>query len=345
MATDQKGIPMIRGLLLGVLLMGAGQAHAQLSGFDNRDYHRADSVAALYQGEDLTNLPILAHKLTADLPSELEKFRAIYTWVATNIENDYGYYLRNKQKRKKLLHRPAELKAWNEEFRSKVFKKLLKEQSTICTGYAYLVRELANFAGIDCHIIDGYGRTAEANVGGQGIPNHSWNAVRLNNKWYLCDATWSSGSIDPQKKSFVRNYNDGYFLAAPELFARNHYPLDSAWLLTDTQPTLQAFLEGPLVYKHAFSHQLQPIAPATLQVPAKKSEVFVLTLKTAKNADVNQLTLELKRGKDSRTVKPEVNQVGDELYELHYSFKQRGKYDVHLKSGKDYIVTYTLNVK
>ena len=33
----------------------------------------------------------------------------------------------------------------------------------------------------------------QANVGGTGVANHSWNAVQLNSNWYLCDATWSSG--------------------------------------------------------------------------------------------------------------------------------------------------------
>ena len=63
----------------------------------------------------------------------------------------------------------------------------------MCTGYAYLIKEMCFIADLDCEIIDGYARAFDANVNGLESLNHSWNAVKLNNKWYLCDATWSSG--------------------------------------------------------------------------------------------------------------------------------------------------------
>ena len=63
----------------------------------------------------------------------------------------------------------------------------------MCTGYAYLIKELCFLANIESEIIDGYARTVRSNIDALDMANHSWNAVKLNNKWYLCDATWSSG--------------------------------------------------------------------------------------------------------------------------------------------------------
>jgi transglutaminase/protease-like cytokinesis protein 3 len=89
---------------------------------------------------------------------------------------------------------------------------------------------------------DGYGRTAQSNIRGEGIANHSWSAVQLNRIWYLCDATRSSGAVDVAQSRFMRNFNDCYFLADPDLFVRNHYPLDSSWMLLAKKPTLHDFL-------------------------------------------------------------------------------------------------------
>ena len=61
---------------------------AQISDFDSINFTRADNIAKRNSNLDLKNLPLLAHKLTFDLPSDAEKFRAIYTWVCTNIKGD-----------------------------------------------------------------------------------------------------------------------------------------------------------------------------------------------------------------------------------------------------------------
>ena len=54
---------------------------------------------------------------------------------------------------------------------------------------------MAGFANIECVIIDGYGKTAQNPIDTHSTPNHSWNAVKLNGDWFLCDATWSAGQI------------------------------------------------------------------------------------------------------------------------------------------------------
>ena len=332
-------------ILLIFLLIINGTVQAQLADFENVDFHKADSIAASYKGEDLRNLPILAYKLTSNLSTELEKFRAIYTWVSTNIDNDYSYYLKNKKKRKKLQHDSIALTKWNNSFKVLVFKKLLKEQKTVCTGYAYLVSELAALADINCKIIDGYGRTVTTNIGGEGIPNHSWNAVLLNNKWYLCDATWSSGEFNLDKGEFIRDYNDGYFLSTPSLFVKNHYPLDTAWVLMNNKPQLNEFLHAPLIYKHSFKHHIIPIAPEVMKIQLVKNESVTFLLEAPGTINMNDINLELRSGSNNRMVKPDIIRNKEGLLELKYAFKSLGHYDVHIKLVEDYIVTYTIRVK
>jgi hypothetical protein len=80
--------------------------------FMHTDFKKADSIAALYSRYSLKDLKGLANKLTNALPTEEEKFRAIYRWVCNNIEYDYALYILNKQKKKKIKSQ-SEMNEWN----------------------------------------------------------------------------------------------------------------------------------------------------------------------------------------------------------------------------------------
>lgn len=144
---------------------------------------------------------------------------------------------------------------------------------------------------------------------------------------------------------YLHEYNEGYFLAEPELFATNHYPLDTTWLLMKKKPEISDFLEGPLVYKYAFNHHIQPISPATLQVNATKNEPLTFSFKAPDSTNTKQINLEIIIGRNSSSFTPEVNRNKDGFFELNYTFRNAGKYDVHIRYDKDYLVTYTVRVR
>jgi len=305
------------------------------------NYRKADSVASLYPGHSLQNLKALADKLTTPLNTQQEKFRAIYFWVSNNIDNDYSYYLRNKKKREKWRDNPEALKEWNRKFSAQVFNKLLKEHKTVCTGYAYLIRELAYHAGLTSVIVDGYGRTAQSNIGWPGYVNHSWNAIQIDNQWYLCDATWSSGAINLQEGSFVKKFDDAYFMADPSLFVLNHYPLDSTWMLLDTKPTLADFLNGPLIYSSTYRYQVLPQSPETFYVTISKNETVQFRLRQGQPGMYKTAALQL----NGTSVSPITYVSEDGRLDLNYTFSSRGKYTVHVVLDDSYVVTYLVTVK
>lgn len=321
-------------------------AFSQRSDFSHINFKKADSIAAQYSGESLKNLPVLTHNLTADLTTDVEKFRAIYTWVSTNIENDYSSYLKTRKKRKKLAEDKEALLEWNNSFTPKVFENLLKHKKTACTGYAYLIRELASLANINCKIIDGYGRTATLILNENSIPNHSWNAVELNGKWYLCDPTWSAGRIvlEEDGPKFEADYFDGYFLASPSLFVKNHFPLEKDWSLMTETPTFKTFLEGPVVYKEAFKTNIIPVAPIKMQLQIVKNECVSFTLSTSKILESKNMSLLLNNGGSSKSIQPIVTR-NQKDYILQHTFEKSGKYDVHIKADDIIIATYVVRVK
>lgn len=328
-------------LTLLIILSSTGRLLSQGDAFADVDFGKADSVAALYPDYSLRDLRKLADRLTTPLSSDAEKFRAIYSWICSNVESDYQYYVTNKTKREKLHNNPEALKKWNKKFSTLVFKKLLNEKKTVCSGYAYLLKELAYSAGLSCVIIDGYGRTAEANIGGPGIANHSWNAIQLNGQWYLCDATWSSGSIDTQNGTFVKRFDEAYFLADPSLFIRNHYPLDSSWILMPDKPTLPEFLKRPLVYSSIYQYKITEIFPASFDISVTKGQKVSFRFKAAREKILQKVELQI----NGSRISPQFSQEPDGYFVIDHIFTSNGKFVVHILLNSSYAFTHDVKVK
>jgi len=149
---------------------------------------------------------ILADKLTRPFKTEVEKVRAIYYWIAVNINYDYkGYYSQNENEYTWLVN------------------DVLKKRIAVCSGYSNLFKTLCDDAKISSKVIEGYSGP---------VLEHAWNVVRIDCKWYLLDVTWGS----------TLN-NDYYFLCPPEYFINDHYspPPYEKWNLLKHPPTLKEF--------------------------------------------------------------------------------------------------------
>lgn len=331
-------------LLLTIIIGLSSPSFANKNDFRDVDFSIADSIALDLAGYSIKNIPELSGKLTNSLSTDVQKFRAVYRWVCENIENDYFLYAINKQKREKYHGKPDKLKKWNAKLAKKVRKKLINENKTVCTGYAYLVKELAYYAGLKCVIIDGYGRTANSNIGGPGYQNHSWNAVMLDSSWYLCDATWSSGSIDSQKSSFIKGFDDAYFLADPKVFIQNHYPTDIKWSLLDSTVELRYFLDAPLIYKGAVKNGLIMKKPTTFNNLIEKGNALDLEFTFDGKFQNEDIVMEIiQRSRISKII-PELKSNDIGRHSINYTFYDLGEYDVHLKSSDEYLVTVNVKV-
>lgn len=330
-------------VILLLLISLSNVTHGQLQDFRNTDFKRADSVAALWSKYGLSNLKVLAVNLTYSLPTEEEKFRAIYKWVCSNIEYDYTLYTKNQYKRKNIKD-AEELKAWNSKIRTRMFRNLRDKQKTVCTGYAYLVEQLAKHAGLNCIIIDGYGRTVESNVRGAGHANHSWNAVELHDKWYLCDPTWSSGAYDTQQRKYVKKFDDAYFLADPSLFLRNHYPLDTTWMLVHEKPSLHEFLNGPLIYVNAYHYQFNPLYPQTFDITVTKGEIVHFKFSNSSTRAIEKTELVVNRSGTVNKLPVAVHTDETGQYRMDHVFTTKGTHIIHILLNDSYVVTYHVTV-
>ena len=341
--------------LFACFVLVSASLHAQLADFQHRNFHRADSIADAYFGAPVTDLAALADNLTRSLVHEEDKFRSIYKWVCNNIEFDYELFRINREKRDK-FDTPEALQAWNKKLTPLVFRNLIVEKKTVCTGYAWLVQQLAKHAGISCIIVDGYGRNATVNVRKGGKPNHSWNAVKLNGKWYLCDATWAGGAYDADREIFIKKYDDSYFLADPNVFVRNHYPVDAQWMLLGAEdpkievrnskfenPTLNEFLNGPLIYSSAYRFSITQLYPATFDINVTKNEV--VQFRFASDQLIKQAELSVHGPDDVQSYRPGLAKDPTGLYSLEHTFAEKGRHIVHVLLSNSYAYTYTVTVK
>ncbi|WP_299120114.1 transglutaminase domain-containing protein [uncultured Tenacibaculum sp.] len=315
---------------------------SQVSDFKNIDFTKADNIAKLNHGENLINLPLLCYKLTHKLNSDVEKFRAIYSWVSNNVKVDYPIYKKVIQNRKKLIKDSISLNLWNKIYKEKVFKTLINKKRTICTGYAYLIKEMANIVDIECRIIDGYGRTVTSNMNSLKIPNHSWNAVNLDGKWYLCDATWSSGYID-EKRQFIQDYNDGYFLTHPDLFNKNHYPLKKKWQLS-SKLTENSFVEAPIVYGEIFKYKISPLTPVVMKINTNKNIPITFKYKLLNNHFSEKISLICIYNQKEKKLNIYDFKNKDDFISFKYCPTKGGNYDVHLKINNDIVASYIINI-
>lgn len=317
---------------------------AQKADFNNINFSKADNIAKSYKSKNLLNLNEITFNITKDLETDVEKLRSIYVWICNNIANDFGLYSKNKRKRERFKEDSIRLHEWNSEFKTILFKRLLKKKKTICTGYAYLLKEMCSIVGIEAKIVNGFGRTSDVDFTTLTEANHSWNLVKINGKWYLCDPTWATGISFPEEGKFYFQFNEGYFLTVPQLFFKNHYPLQKEYsLLNDATPTLQEFTEMPLLYGEAYNFLETHISPNKMHQEIKQNDVFTFEYQLKKDIKIDDLKLIFSSGSNEKTVQPEIN-LQDKRLAITYQFKNRGFYDVHLYHQQKIIATYTFKI-
>lgn len=209
------------------------------------DYDRIDRIAK--QSKEYLSLGGLVRELTRELKEDQDKARVIYAWIAYHI--DYDWY-----KYEKIL----------EDRFLKQGKDIFKTRLGVCGDIAELYQRMAHLAGLKCEVVIGYaGRKLSKKT--LEDSRHAWNAVEIDNKWYLVDATWGSQGGDSfgknirsdahyrrevkkrKPKKINRNMlektiDERYFMADPDFLIQTHFPHDKKWQLIRFPKSLRSFL-------------------------------------------------------------------------------------------------------
>ncbi|APY07719.1 hypothetical protein BWZ20_05150 [Winogradskyella sp. J14-2] len=215
-----------------------------------QDFAKIDSVVATYPN-NFDSIETFTSKIELDFKTDLEKVRAAYFWIANNIMYDYdsansvrvsGYHYNDD----------SEL----EKIQMKYAANVLKDKKAVCEGYAQLLKYTLKALEIKCEVIDGYAKTDIKEIGKvKNEENHAWNAVYLNKKWQLIDATWSTGNEENKPNHF--DFNDVYFLIEPEHLVWSHFPDDKKWQLIKKPISILAFFYSPIIHSGFYNSDLK----------------------------------------------------------------------------------------
>ncbi|MEI8278867.1 MAG: transglutaminase domain-containing protein [Bacteroidota bacterium] len=165
--------------------------------------------------------------------------RAIYTWIATNVDFDC------KAARHPKHHLTNALTALN-------------DRASTAEGYTDLYKTLCDLAKIKCITIEGYGKSNTYGIGDMyDRDRHVWNAVCINNKWFLVDPTWAAGTTDVHLWKFNKAYTEAWFFPDNKLFAYSHFPDNKKMQYIDTPVTAVVYNRSPVVGAAAVQYHIR----------------------------------------------------------------------------------------
>ena len=255
-----------------------------------------------------------------------EKVRTAFYWISENI----GY-----------SHKAVNDRAYS----SKDITSLIQSGEALCSGYANLMEYFCKKFGVECVTIDGTGRSLYSDIvlNPQKLAaDHSWNAVKLNGKWKLIDATWGSGYTNYATGEYQRKRNEKYFLADSKFFIYKHFPLKSEWQLLDTAVNAEKFCNWPYIDEGYFANNITAVAPFELYIDKKPGESVQFKFYTKKK--LSHIALE---SLDNLVVERGRLTTGNNFYTYTFKPKKTGEFDLRVSlfyldetAGYNY-VTYT----
>ncbi len=199
----------------------------------------ADRHALAAPADVQTSVPTLGAYLARASGHERGKARAIFRWLAANVDYDV-----------------AALAAFS--MPSAGPDDVLRRRRAVCQGFSDLFVALAQTAGLDAAAVSGYARGASYRVGEPYTEHdrHAWNAVKCEGRWMLIDPTWGAGHVDVRSSGYTRCFDPFWFFTPPEQFIHTHWPSDTRWQLL-SRPMSQSEQEALPYYRSEwFTHGL-----------------------------------------------------------------------------------------
>ncbi|HMU46291.1 MAG TPA: transglutaminase domain-containing protein [Chitinophagaceae bacterium] len=298
----------------------------------------------------------LAKELTQSCQTDREKVTRIFRWITDNISyktKAYRIPVIGAQSRRfangDFDEDTASLKPLNE----RVAENVISSRFAVCDGYARLFTSLCDYAGIKSEIIIGYANNGSEKPGSKFGVNHFWNAVFFDTKWHLVDAAWASGYVIPGKEEFVRDYDDKYFLCAPEVFVKDHFPENPYWTLLVNSVVPGEFKHSPFHQKSFIKYNITSYLPSNGIIEAELGDVIKLGLTTSDVArdkmispDICEDPLFCSPSQSSIFLTPEEKDPDlSGVYTYVLKVENPGIEWVYLLYNNDMVLRYKVNIK
>ncbi len=201
---------MKTGLFIYLMMINFTAVLAQ--GDDN--FAAVDAKAFSFPAVATHSTTAMAKHIQENFTGNKEKIRAAYRWVTANIQYDKDSMLSIN---------------WSKNTPDKIAATLRRKKG-VCDNFASVFTDVLVKMNINSYVVHGHTN------GSRNTSNaaHSWSAVQLDDKWFLCDPTWDAG------------YNGitRYFLISPQQFIDTHWPFDPLWQLLEYPISHKEFING-----------------------------------------------------------------------------------------------------
>ncbi|XP_022338435.2 kyphoscoliosis peptidase-like [Crassostrea virginica] len=182
---------------------------------DLRKFEEIDNHALNAPSSATKSVKSLIRYLVAIAETDVEKVRAFYRWITANI----SYEVSNSMGGGITLSDPS---------------TVLRRRSANADGYANLFATMCKGAGVPVVTLSGFAKRSdfdpEIPYTPRDKPDHSWNAVFVEEDWRFVDCCWGAGWEDEEGR-WNPKFEEFWFLTDPDKFINDHYP----WTSTDTK--------------------------------------------------------------------------------------------------------------
>ena len=286
---------------------------------NSQDFKKVDSLVIQYprfsKAEDL------ATKIAKDFTSDEDKARAAFYWLAKNIHYNLREFQNPKQRHYNFSYSSEEERIQKlQGLKDKIIDAAFLSKTGVCEEYAQSFKKICDLLGLESEVIVGTARISPEEIGKpKDTPNHAWNAVKLNNKWLLLDATWAAGYVSNNK--WVKEFNNYFYNIPKEKIFKTHFPKEKIWVLRFGRITLEEFYNQPLYGASFLNSKIELVSPKSGILKVNSANEIKLNFK---NLDKNTLIYYTFKGQ--RLAKKPILTIVDNITSLTFKGAKKNSF-------------------
>jgi len=295
-------------------------------------YYSLDKYAKETPKHFEKDIHTLIQYLIQPAKSETDKARVIFTWIATHIKYDD--------------------KAFNSgNYPDYTAEYVLANKKAVCEGYSNIMVALCKEAGLEAEKVIGYAKGYGYTINDKfEETDHAWNAVKIDNKWWLMDATWAAGFGETRNNKLVSTtrFEPYWFKVNPKAFKFTHLPELPEWQLTDHKLTKEGYENLPYLRHDFFKLGFNP-DKAYDEAVSGKIKLFVETYSSEFPIKIIHLPYEQNLTKGNEISFEIQSDYAEQLALIdgnswHYFSNEGNKFTLtHKPSGKELSISIKIN--
>lgn len=197
-----------------------------LSTFISNGQNNSDDFSVLIKSHELQFINIKSISELAKISSQIttdkkEQLNILLYWTFYNMNGDENRFLYG-----------------NDQITT---EEAIKKGKGLCEDYTNIFNLFCKQLNIESLRVDGYVKPYNFKTNDiLDQANHTWNVVKIDSKWYLCDLFWATSFLNSENK-FENKLFKKYYLSNGENFINDHLPCDPIFQLLKNPIRVEAF--------------------------------------------------------------------------------------------------------